>query len=169
MSSCNFLKFLDLLKTGLLFVDPQPNSAEQLPRNWIKNMKSANFEKRRNYLYLFVTCFSPCVQDLRGLTVRLRWMSVSAPPVWTRVNAWTRSAALSASAQQVGKHVVVFMCFYWWISIPHMWNPTCSVSVFRLQRWNVPHRHRRVFQYTLFKWGQMYRPTQRIWLWMCWR
>lgn len=42
-----------------------------------------------------------CIQDLRGLTVRLRWTSVSARRVWTRENATTKSAVLSASAQQV--------------------------------------------------------------------
>lgn len=41
--------------------------------------------------------------------------------------------------------------------------------VSRFQWWNVPDRHWWVLQHTLFKWGQVHRPTQRIWLWMCWR
>lgn len=48
------------------------------------------------------SCFCVLVQDMRGIIVSSRWMSVWARPAWTEANVSIRSAALSASAQQVG-------------------------------------------------------------------
>lgn len=103
-------------------------------------------------------------------------MSVWAPPASIRVNVLTRSAVLFASAQQVGICNFMFTFFTDWFE--KTWFMafclkcligTFLCDVFRFQWWNLPNRHRWVLQHALLKRSQMYRPTQWIWLWMCWR